>query len=206
MPHARWQIWKLSSTDMCEIAQSSVMQSGYELSIKQHWLGDQCLDRNDIHKSNVPNIRVNYRQQTLREERNMVFESRFHFGASGGGGPGSAALGQSGTLSEVESLADSTTGRPQQQRAQHPHDLGTSASGSFVGGGGAPGTIEARMRSDSAAEPMLSSPLSKACTIVSDTPSYFELDMPVMPNIPVSGMLPGKASRARAASNDSSNG
>lgn len=36
------QIWKFSSADMCEIARNSVLQSGYELAIKQHWLGDHC--------------------------------------------------------------------------------------------------------------------------------------------------------------------
>jgi AMP deaminase len=36
------QIWKLSSTDMCEISRNSVLQSGWELSIKRHWLGENC--------------------------------------------------------------------------------------------------------------------------------------------------------------------
>lgn len=34
------QIWKLSGTDMCEIARHSVLQSGWESQIKKHWLGD----------------------------------------------------------------------------------------------------------------------------------------------------------------------
>lgn len=33
------QIWKLSGTDMCEVARNSVLQSGYEDQIKRHWLG-----------------------------------------------------------------------------------------------------------------------------------------------------------------------
>jgi AMP deaminase len=36
------QIWKLSPTDMCEIARNSVLQSGFEMQIKKHWLGEQC--------------------------------------------------------------------------------------------------------------------------------------------------------------------
>jgi AMP deaminase len=36
------QIWKLSSTDMCEISRNSVLQSGWELQVKRHWLGDKC--------------------------------------------------------------------------------------------------------------------------------------------------------------------
>ena len=70
------QIWKLSSTDMCEIARNSVVQSGWEMQIKKRWLGDTCHltgpAGNDIHKTNVPNIRLAYRYQTLVEERVMI--------------------------------------------------------------------------------------------------------------------------------------
>ncbi|KAJ8331519.1 AMP deaminase [Batrachochytrium dendrobatidis] len=73
------QIWKLSSTDMCEIARNSVLQSGWELKIKQRWLGNTCYMAgpagNDIHKTNVPNIRLQYRYQTLMEERMMVLSA-----------------------------------------------------------------------------------------------------------------------------------
>ncbi|KAJ3036060.1 AMP deaminase [Rhizophlyctis rosea] len=73
------QIWKLSSTDMCEIARNSVLQSGWELSIKKRWLGENCNVHgpagNHIEKSNVPNLRLTYRYQTLMEERYMVLGS-----------------------------------------------------------------------------------------------------------------------------------
>ncbi|KAI8841304.1 hypothetical protein BC829DRAFT_402581 [Chytridium lagenaria] len=73
------QIWKLSSADMCEIARNSVLQSGWELQCKKHWLGDSCYlpgpAGNTIQKTNVPNIRLAYRYQTLMEERYMVFAS-----------------------------------------------------------------------------------------------------------------------------------
>ncbi|KAJ3211485.1 AMP deaminase [Dinochytrium kinnereticum] len=73
------QIWKLSSSDMCEIARNSVLQSGWELQCKKHWLGDSCYlpgpAGNAIQKTNVPNIRLAYRYQTLMEERYMVFAS-----------------------------------------------------------------------------------------------------------------------------------
>ncbi|KAJ3014091.1 AMP deaminase [Thoreauomyces humboldtii] len=75
------QIWKLSSTDMCEIARNSCLQSGWEMKIKKHWLGDQCNFHgpagNAIQKTNVPNIRLAYRYQTLMEERYMVLGSRW---------------------------------------------------------------------------------------------------------------------------------
>ncbi|RKO92458.1 hypothetical protein BDK51DRAFT_15600, partial [Blyttiomyces helicus] len=70
------QIWKLSSTDMCEIARNSCLQSGWEMQIKKRWLGDNCRypgpAGNDIQKTNVPNIRLAYRYQTLMEERFMI--------------------------------------------------------------------------------------------------------------------------------------
>ena len=35
------QVWKLSSTDMCEIARNSVLQSGFEHPYKAHFIGDR---------------------------------------------------------------------------------------------------------------------------------------------------------------------
>ena len=34
------QVWKLSSTDICEIARNSVLQSGFEPPFKSHFLGE----------------------------------------------------------------------------------------------------------------------------------------------------------------------
>ncbi|ORZ13685.1 hypothetical protein BCR42DRAFT_378030 [Absidia repens] len=63
------QIYKLSSTDMCELARNSVIQSGWEGSIKNHWLGHQWEQGiNDVHRTNVPDIRIRFRQDTLRNE------------------------------------------------------------------------------------------------------------------------------------------
>ncbi len=70
------QIWKLSSVDMCEIAQNSVRQSGFELAIKQQWLGKHCNHHgakgNDVAKSNVPNIRAEFRERLWKEEYGFV--------------------------------------------------------------------------------------------------------------------------------------
>lgn len=88
------QIYKLSGTDLCELARNSVLQSGFEMKIKKRWLGDRCdepgpmgngniwvknmrplfltYSQTDIEKTNVPNIRLAYRHQTLQEERFMV--------------------------------------------------------------------------------------------------------------------------------------
>ncbi|CAH0486569.1 unnamed protein product [Peronospora farinosa] len=66
------QVWKLTSTDMCEIARNSVLQSGFEHKFKEHFLGPQYTlpgsRGNDIRMSNVPDIRVDYRHETLQGE------------------------------------------------------------------------------------------------------------------------------------------
>eukprot|EP00271_Cylindrocystis_brebissonii_P004024 TRINITY_DN1537_c0_g1_i2.p1 TRINITY_DN1537_c0_g1~~TRINITY_DN1537_c0_g1_i2.p1 ORF type:complete len:137 (-),score=24.91 TRINITY_DN1537_c0_g1_i2:1820-2230(-) len=71
------QVWKLSSCDLCEIARNSVYQSGFSHPIKCQWLGQQCFKRgpdgNDIHKSNVPHMRVEYRHEVWLEELRLIF-------------------------------------------------------------------------------------------------------------------------------------
>jgi AMP deaminase len=70
------QIWRLSAVDMCELARNSVLQSGFEAKAKKHWLGEKYYlpgpAGNDIHKTNVPDIRIRFRYQTLLEERKMI--------------------------------------------------------------------------------------------------------------------------------------
>jgi len=66
------QIYKLTPADMCELARNSVLQSGWEMQVKKHWLGHSWYlpgsAGNDIHKTNVPTIRLAYRHATLLEE------------------------------------------------------------------------------------------------------------------------------------------
>ncbi|KAI9363765.1 hypothetical protein BD770DRAFT_433805 [Pilaira anomala] len=70
------QIWKLSSTDMCELARNSVLQCGWEDEIKRRWIGQDYqlpgVRGNDMSKTNVPNIRIEYRYETLKEELNAL--------------------------------------------------------------------------------------------------------------------------------------
>ncbi|KAJ4413783.1 AMP deaminase [Gnomoniopsis sp. IMI 355080] len=70
------QIYKLNPIDMCELAKNSVKQSGYEYSIKQHWIGPNFLTPgfrgNTMVKTNVPDRREEFRYRTLREEQQMV--------------------------------------------------------------------------------------------------------------------------------------
>jgi AMP deaminase len=65
------QVWKLSSTDQSEIARISVLQSGFEASYKKHFLGE---DYADIRETNVPEIRLQYRKETLEEEHKNIYK------------------------------------------------------------------------------------------------------------------------------------
>ncbi|CDO92883.1 unnamed protein product [Kluyveromyces dobzhanskii CBS 2104] len=70
------QIYKLSNVDMCELARNSVLQSGWEAQIKRHWIGKNFekdgIEGNDVEKTNVPDIRINYRHETLVTEHELV--------------------------------------------------------------------------------------------------------------------------------------
>jgi AMP deaminase len=70
------QVWKLSPSDMCELARNSVLMSGFEHLVKQYWLGEDYwmpgLRGNDVTKTNVPDIRVAYRHEALVSELENV--------------------------------------------------------------------------------------------------------------------------------------
>ncbi|KAJ7845385.1 hypothetical protein B0H14DRAFT_3109052 [Mycena olivaceomarginata] len=69
-------IYKFPQSSLAELARNSVIQSGFEMEVKCHWLGHKWYlpgaAGNDIHKTNVPNIRPAYRHQTLMEELNLI--------------------------------------------------------------------------------------------------------------------------------------
>ena len=69
------QIYKLSAVDMCELAKHSVDQCGFELQLKQRWLGKYCylpgVLGNDVGKSNVPDLREAFRHETLKAEHTL---------------------------------------------------------------------------------------------------------------------------------------
>ncbi|VDO64788.1 unnamed protein product, partial [Onchocerca flexuosa] len=64
------QVWKLSSCDMCELARNSV---------KVHWLGPNYNEEgvlgNDVSRTNVPDIRVSFRHETLVDELCSLFRT-----------------------------------------------------------------------------------------------------------------------------------
>ncbi|XP_055336913.1 AMP deaminase 2-like isoform X2 [Paramacrobiotus metropolitanus] len=85
-------IWKLSSTDLCELAKNSVLQSGFSTAVKQSWLGADYLEEgvngNDISRTNVPDIRVAFRYETLFDELRTLFDTVMdHHHPPANGGP-----------------------------------------------------------------------------------------------------------------------
>uniref|UniRef100_A0A0E0LQ51 AMP deaminase n=1 Tax=Oryza punctata TaxID=4537 RepID=A0A0E0LQ51_ORYPU len=69
-------LWKLSSCDLCEIARNSVYQSGFSHRLKSHWIGRNYYKRghdgNDIHQTNVPHIRIEFRHTIWKEEMELI--------------------------------------------------------------------------------------------------------------------------------------
>ncbi|KAI0087752.1 hypothetical protein BDY19DRAFT_952999 [Irpex rosettiformis] len=69
-------IYKFPQSSLAELARNSVIQSGFEMEIKRHWLGQKWYlpgaAGNDINRTNVPDIRLEYRRQTLLEELTMI--------------------------------------------------------------------------------------------------------------------------------------
>uniref|UniRef100_A0A1A9WNW9 AMP deaminase n=1 Tax=Glossina brevipalpis TaxID=37001 RepID=A0A1A9WNW9_9MUSC len=73
------QVWKFSSCDMCELARNSVLMCGFPHEIKTEWLGPnyqiEGLLGNDFYRTNVPNVRISYRTETLAEELSNMLSS-----------------------------------------------------------------------------------------------------------------------------------
>lgn len=68
------QFFRLSSGDLCELARNSVLQSGFPLADKAHWLGSADPQHNEILKTNLPNARFNYRHECHAEEMQLVLQ------------------------------------------------------------------------------------------------------------------------------------
>lgn len=70
------QVWHFSAADKCEIARNSVLQSGFPASNKQYWISPYFDDfgprANQIEKTNVPSLRMQYRYETLMEEHLFI--------------------------------------------------------------------------------------------------------------------------------------
>ncbi|KAH7689528.1 AMP deaminase 2, partial [Aphelenchoides avenae] len=72
-------LFDLDTTDLCEIARNSVLISGFEDDRKKEWLGENYKEEgvagNDIEFSNVPDIRVSFRQEALESELNELLKT-----------------------------------------------------------------------------------------------------------------------------------
>jgi len=70
------QVWKMSSADLCEIARNGVLHSGFPHACKKHWVSEHYWrpgpEGNDIHKTNVPNMRLKFRYDTYVNEMQLV--------------------------------------------------------------------------------------------------------------------------------------
>ncbi|KIY71969.1 AMP deaminase [Cylindrobasidium torrendii FP15055 ss-10] len=75
-------IYKLPQSSLAELARNSVIQSGFEMELKRHWIGKEWylpgMHGNDINRTNVPNSRLAYRHQTLLEELDIIGASQRH--------------------------------------------------------------------------------------------------------------------------------
>eukprot|EP01061_Rhynchopus_euleeides_P021981 TRINITY_DN35861_c0_g1_i1.p1 TRINITY_DN35861_c0_g1~~TRINITY_DN35861_c0_g1_i1.p1 ORF type:complete len:702 (+),score=251.06 TRINITY_DN35861_c0_g1_i1:317-2107(+) len=72
------KLWRLSSTDLCEIARNSTQHSGFDSTVKERWGGplfflDSSIG-NDERKTHVPDLRVAYRFEVYHDE--LYFLSR----------------------------------------------------------------------------------------------------------------------------------
>mmetsp|Transcript_62035 Transcript_62035/g.134577 ORF Transcript_62035/g.134577 Transcript_62035/m.134577 type:complete len:713 (-) Transcript_62035:37-2175(-) len=68
------QIWHFTSVDLCEMARNSVLQSGFLTEQKALWLGAKnFLEENMVQSTNIPDLRMSFREETYREELNSVY-------------------------------------------------------------------------------------------------------------------------------------
>jgi len=79
------QVWKLTSADLCEVARNGVLHSGFPHACKMHWTATEYWrpgpDGNDIHKTNVPNMRMQFRYDTYMDEMRLVAHGALNYGA-----------------------------------------------------------------------------------------------------------------------------
>lgn len=70
------QVWKLSGTDLCEVARNSVLHSGFPHRVKMHWVHDKFWlpgpDGNNIQKTNVPALRMCFRRDCHVDEMRLI--------------------------------------------------------------------------------------------------------------------------------------
>ncbi|CEP21014.1 AMD1 [Cyberlindnera jadinii] len=75
-------IHKLSNIDLCELCRTSVLISGFNSQFKQHWIGIKLTDDPEhphenvddfaIQRNNVPDMRLNYRNDCVAVEKQFI--------------------------------------------------------------------------------------------------------------------------------------
>lgn len=114
------QMWRLSTTDLCEIARNSVLQSGFTMAEKEAWLGAGFartdLRAHDIARTNVPLVRLRFRFDAFFDELRFLLQN--DGGSSPSPGDNSAATatatpgaGASAGAFAADSDADSPVGQ-----------------------------------------------------------------------------------------------
>ncbi|XP_058073870.1 AMP deaminase-like [Magnolia sinica] len=77
------QVWKLTACDLCEIARNSAHQSGFSHAAKLHWIGNKYFKRgpegNDVHKTNIPQLRITFRHEAWKEEMRYTYSGKSLF-------------------------------------------------------------------------------------------------------------------------------
>jgi len=70
------QMWKFTTTDLCEFARTSILISGFDSEIKKKYSGQNYdkafVDGNDVLLTNIPNIRLKFRQDCWEQEVDYV--------------------------------------------------------------------------------------------------------------------------------------
>lgn len=73
------QFWMLSSCDQCEVARNSVLISNFEDTTKKRWIGENYkrpfVEGNDLTKTNIPNVRLRFRELALSKELSLIGRS-----------------------------------------------------------------------------------------------------------------------------------
>lgn len=63
------QMWKLSPTDLCEIARNSVIISGFDVADKEEWIGKSFWS--NLNSDYISPIRLSFRRDVLEDERKL---------------------------------------------------------------------------------------------------------------------------------------
>jgi len=70
------QMWKLSHCDLSEIARTSILNSGFPHQKKIELLGEKYnlpgTEGNDATKTNIPNIRIKFREEARKSEESLI--------------------------------------------------------------------------------------------------------------------------------------